>query len=77
MVLEVLRHVSVGHLCQVVVRLRSPAIYTIQLEQKTGLSVIVSVMFFCDAFNITSLLVRNLHYNWLEKEKEDVNDLLG
>ena len=54
-VLEILWHVSVGHLCQVVVRLWPPTVDTVELEQKTGLPVIIAVMFFRDTLDVTSL----------------------
>ena len=55
MVLEILWHVGVGHLCQVVVRLWLPTVDPIKLEQKTGLPVIVAIMFFSDTLDVTSL----------------------
>ncbi len=54
-IFQVLWHVSVGHLCKVVVWLWPPTVNTIKFEQKTGFPVIVAIVFFRNTFYITSL----------------------
>ena len=58
MIFEVLGHVSVGHICQVVEGLRTPSINPVQLEKEAGLAVVVPVVLLSDAFNVTSLKIK-------------------
>ena len=65
-IFEVLGHVSVCHICQVVEGLWPPAIDPVQLEQETGLAVVVAVVLLSDAFDVTSLqkfCFVSLHYS--------------
>ena len=58
MIFEVLGHVSVGHICQVVEGLRTPSINPVQLEKEAGLAVVVPVVLLSDAFDVTSLEIK-------------------
>ena len=54
-IFEILGHVSVGHLGQVVVGLRAPAVDPVQLQQEARLAVVVAVVLLANAFNVTAL----------------------
>ena len=55
MVLEILWHIGFGHLREVVVWHRAPAIDSVELQKEARLAVVVPVVLLADALDVTAL----------------------
>jgi hypothetical protein len=60
-IFQILWHVGVCHLGEVVVGDRAPPVDAVQLQQQAGLAVVVAVVLLADAFNVTSLKQNNYY----------------